>query len=212
MTHHRQILSAYALLEPAQKALVDGLVAQLEPAAVKRRVPLLDLLQETLQHSFASFSEREQIALSDRLVLSALYTRAQDIDDRMRLAEHTIMKVDQIIIAAKLDDYINLSDTGDALFKWSEVTPDQMLAIESVKIKERIDGTIEYEIKLHNKHASLERQSKIMQMQKNDSTFWENYKHAEHKSAQPMRAIGDDQTAQHNAYEKVLERIRARTQ
>lgn len=206
MIHSREILPSYRLLTPPQRELVDGLIARLEPVAIKQNTPLLDLLRETLDKYFASFTELEQAMLSDRLVISALYYRAEQIDDRMRLAEATIMKADQVIIAAHLGWFY---DFETQQFKWSDVTPDQMLALESMEVIEKPDGTVTYKIKLHNKHSSLERQSKIMQMQGQNSTYWADKKQAAAASRSSRRdAIGEDQKEQSNAYARHLEKYK----
>lgn len=205
---NRQIAPAYRLLTPTQKALVDGLILRLEPIAIKSKTDLLTVLQETLQLSFASFTEREQEMLSERLVLSALYTRAEEIDDRMRLAEATIMKADQVIIAAHLGWFVDIDENGRPTFKADEITPDMMLALESIEFDEKPDGTFKLKIKLHPKHPSLERQSKIMKMQGQDSTYWENQK-ARRITAQPSKAVGADQEQQGNAYARLLDQFKS---
>lgn len=193
----RQVTSSYGFLGSPQKAFVDSLIENLEVEAIKQKTTVFELLLDVVNLHSASFAERERAFLLDRLVLAALYQRANEIDDRSRLAEAKIMKTDQVIIDAHLGWFW---DFETKQWKWHEVTPDQLLALESMEIIEKPDGTIRYKIKIHNKHASLERQSKVMRMQGNDTNYWEQNK--------PRPPVIDNSGSNNgaNKYAKLLEK------
>ena len=164
----RSVQPAYGLLQPAQKSFVDAFIAKLEAESVKRGYPVFDLLGEAFDN-LERFAETDQRHLINHVVKISLYDLAIAIDDRAQLAESNIMKIDYMIISARLDWFYDFSTEE---WRWDQVTPDQMLALKSVKVIEKIDGTIDYKIELYDKHASIERQSKVMQMQGPNSDFW----------------------------------------
>lgn len=199
-----QVLPSYRLLQPAQRALVDALISRIEPEAIKTHRLVMDVLTETLDKHIALFTDREQAMLRDSIVIASLYDRANTIDDRMRLAEASIMKADQVIIEAHLGWFYDFEAEE---FDWSNVTPEQLLAIEGFEVEEKPDGTRKYKLKLYNKHSSLERQSKIQQMQGQHSTYWERVKMQRESGANQHKAVGNSVEEQSKRYDEFLNKF-----
>lgn len=167
-------LNPYQALSPAERAWCDSVVHEIEAQAARADMPLALYLQSgvTLPRSVTDRDTKGMMQRRD--VQFAITERLQENARNNDLSRPRWEKELMAIAFANIQNYISMDDDGVPVWDFSRCTPEQMAAIESIKIKrggrkftvtpDDIEGMmveggtpsgVEIEVKFHNKIAAL---------------------------------------------------------
>lgn len=164
-----RIESAYRMLQPAERAWVDGIVKELQNAADREGRPMSDYLSREFSVPTDIAARDTKGMMTRRDVVYAVYERVNDLARESDLSRHQVIREVIAIATASYDDYIVRPNHPDEMpyFDLSKCTPEQMKAVKSIKLKQgnkRIDPmdfigdngrSYEIELVLHDKIAPL---------------------------------------------------------
>lgn len=166
--------SAYRKLQPSERAFVDGFVANLESLAVRTGSKLDVLLREPVE-----VDERSADFLARDLVQAAITERVKEIKEDAELSVYKTLKEVRCIGYSNISNYMEVGDDDHLTFDFSKSTPEQMAAVKSFKVKQRMTqmGPIqEIELVMHDKLSALDKLMKYQGLLDDDHWRDENAK------------------------------------
>jgi len=144
-------------LSRAESDFVEGFVGQVVEFARRSGQEILaalDMISRTRQ----TFDWRTTEFLGIQRVRIAVYDRCKDLDARDRVSAERIRQEVSALAFSTMADYVKPDEfrPGDVTFDFTNLTPAQWAAIESVEYEESVTGgKRKYKLKLHNKLTAL---------------------------------------------------------
>jgi hypothetical protein len=165
-------VSAYRQLRPAERAYVDGYVADLERDAQRKGERISNALHRAVP---AAIIEASRGMLDRPLVRAAIAERINDLAAQSELTVHRVVKELMNIGFSSIGHYQTIGEDGMPYYDLSQCTPEQLAAIQAIEL-ETIEGrngtTRRLKIKLHDKLGGLDRLARFMGMLENDNPHW----------------------------------------
>jgi len=190
MAYLVEFTSAYRKLQPSERAFVDGFVANLESLAVRTGSKLDALLREPVE-----VDERSGDYLARDLVQAAITERVKEIKEDAELSVYKTLKEVRCIGYSNIANYMEVDEENHLKFDFTKSTPEQMAAVKSFKIKQRMTqmGPVqEIECVLHDKLAALDKLMKYQGLL--DADHWRD-ENAKAVKAQTLTADASDDEA-----------------
>ena len=112
------------------------------------------------------------------LVRAAISERVRDISESLELNVYRTLKELRAIAYSSIGHYMDVDENGAPSFDLSGCTPEQLSAIKTVKVRERLDGRSkeilmrEFEITLHDKMAGLDKVMRYHGLLNDENTHW----------------------------------------
>lgn len=143
--------AAFARLGPAEKAFVEGFVSDVETFSVRSG----QTLQDAAKARVMMISDQRSLDLLNiALVQAAIEDRLRKIADDFEMSEYKTVRSLTNIAHSTMEKFIRIDEWGDAHIDFSNVTSDDLEAMQSFKITET-DKSIIREVKLHPKMDAI---------------------------------------------------------
>lgn len=163
--------SAYRQLRPAEKLFVDNYVASIEIEAERRNERISNALYRPIP---AEVVEASRGMLEKPLVRAAVAERINEIAAASELTVQRVIKELSAMAFSSMGHYMTVGEDGFPYFDLSKCTPEQLSAIAHVKTEVSASGrgAAKFEIKLHDKRASLVELMNYMGLRDPDNPHW----------------------------------------
>lgn len=173
--------SAYRQLRPAEKLFVDSYVASVEADAERRNERISNALYRPIS---AEVIEASRGMLEKPLVRAAVVERINEIAAASELTVQRVIKELSAMAFSSMANYMTVGEDGFPYFDLAKCTPEQMSAIAHVKTETSVSGrgASKFEIKLHDKLASIRELMGYMGLRDPDNPYWRS------ESAKPVNA------------------------
>jgi hypothetical protein len=173
--------SAYRQLRPAEKLFVDNYVGSVETEAERRNERISNALYRPIA---AEAVEASRGMLDKPLVRAAVAERINEIAAASELTVQRVIKELSAMAFSSMGNYMTVGEDGFPYFDLGKCTPEQLSAIAHVKTEVSASGrgAAKFEIKLHDKNASLDRLMRYMGLLDPENPFWRA------ESAKPVNA------------------------
>lgn len=142
---------AFARLGTAEKAFVEGFVADVEIFSVRSGQTLQDAARARAQ---MISDQRSLDLLKIALVQVAIEDRLRSLSDSFEMSEFKTIKSLTNIAHSNMNKFVKVNDWGDAKLDFSNTTADDWETVQSYKETETPKG-ITREIKLHSKMDAI---------------------------------------------------------
>lgn len=190
-----QLASAYKQLQPAERSFVDGLVRELENAAMRANERISNALTRPLPPHIVA-SDTKDLLLRP-VVQAAVTERVREIAAETELTPQMWIKHAMACAFSSMGNYIQIDPfDGSASIDLSRCTPEQLMAIESIEVEGYGDGGLtrtgkqKVKIKLHNKATFMQMIGKYMGLVEPENPVWKA------DQAQQTPKIGANDTAE----------------
>jgi len=176
MTYPLVFTSAYRSLQPAEKAFVDGYVADVERESERRNERISNALYRPVPPEMIEASR----GMLDRpMVRAAITERISALAADSELSPRRVIKELMGIAFGSLEHYMDVTDDGAGgsvlRVNVEKATPEQLAALQSFEIEEtfgRNGPTRKIKLKMHDKLAALDRIAKYMGLLEADNPHW----------------------------------------
>lgn len=151
----------------------------------------LDMISRTGQ----TFDWRTTEFLGIQRVRIAVYDRCKDLDARDRVSAERIRQEVSALAFSTMADYVKPDEfrPGDVTFDFTNLTPAQWAAIESVEYEESVTGgKRKYKLKLHRKLVALEQLAKHIGFDDPGNPYRAREQAREQVAQAPLAAFAQD--------------------
>lgn len=174
VANHMIFASAYRQLTPAERSLVDSVVAQFQQDAERSGGRISAALTRPVPQPLV---DRARGLLDRPMVKAAITERVNEIAAQQELTIQRTVREMMSIAFSSMGHYMQVDDDGAPVFDLARCTPEQLAAIKSIDMGEVGDGLtrarkVKFKITLHDKIAGLSMLTGYMGMKEADNPHW----------------------------------------
>lgn len=200
------LASAYKQLQPAERSFVDGLVRELENAAMRAGERISNALGRPLPPHIIASDTKDMLLRP--VVTAAITERVREIAADNELTPQMWIKHAMSCAFSSMANYVTIDPfDGSASIDLSKCTPEHMMAIESLEVEGyggdgfTAGGKQKVKIKLHSKSTFMQMLGKYMGLVEPENPVWR----ADKAQQTPQIAHSDTVEAAGERYGAMLE-------
>lgn len=178
--------TAYRQLQPHERVFVDAYVGELEKQAVRENIRLTSLLASPLP--VADPRARDMLDLA--LVRAAIAERVRELQEDAELNIYRTLKELRSIAYSNISNYFTIGSDGIPMPDFSGATPEQLAAVKSIDIEEKLNGR-KIKITLHDKLQALIKTMQYQGLLDGDGDHWRTVNAAEQKKIAASDGVDD---------------------
>lgn len=145
---------AYQQIDKAEKAFVDGYVADVEHVAEKTGQRLLAVLANPLPFKLDA---RAYAYLARPMVRAAIADRVHSLAEASNVTTYRTIKEAACVAYSNIGNYTKVNDFGEPEINLSNATPEQMAAVKSFEWEDKPNGGRKVKFVLHDKMAAIDK-------------------------------------------------------